>query len=415
MENLSGRLLLASDLTEDELKLPHLKLPGMEEISKMEIRCNRCGASHFKKVVQLPIGAYYCPTCISLGRVRSDEYLYQFPAVEFPGGSYLRWSGRLSPIQQRISDQLVRETQQASKLWLHAVTGAGKTEMIYAMIDQALQAGKSVCLASPRLDVIYELHARLSKDFSCEIPLLYAEGDDYFESPLIIASSHQLLRFREAFDLLIIDEVDAFPFVGNPLFEQVLDTARKQESSLVYLTATAHPSLVKAVKKGELKKLEVSGRYHGRPLPVPKLFWQSHFMRLYKEQAKSGFPLLIFVPNLEMGEKLAKELGIPFVSSESSDRKERVEDFRKGRISALVSSTILERGVTFPKVDVFVYQADHFHFTSSVLVQMAGRAGRSPERPNGFVAFFHSGKTLAMIKAIKEIQYHNRKSHAHKI
>ena len=46
-----------------------------------------------------------------------------------------------------------------------------------------------------------------------------------------------------------------------------------------------------------------------------------------------------------------------FVSSKSEERSATVEQFREKELSILVTTTILERGVTFPQVDVlFVWQ-----------------------------------------------------------
>ena len=112
--------------------------------------------------------------------------------------------------------------------------------------------GGVVGLASPRIDVCLELHQRLSRDFSCKIPLLYHDGDSYFRAPLIIMTSHQLLRFKEAFDLLIIDEVDAFPFRDNEMLYVAAEKARKIEGNLIYLTATSTDKLEKDIKKQKL-------------------------------------------------------------------------------------------------------------------------------------------------------------------
>ena len=60
-----------------------------------------------------------------------------------------------------------------------------------------------------------------------------------------------------------------------------------------------------------------------------------------------------------------------------------VEQFREKELSILVTTTILERGVTFPQVDVFVCMANHHLYTSSSLIQIGGRVGRSPDRPTG--------------------------------
>lgn len=88
---------------------------------------------------------------------------------------------------------------------------------------------------------------------------------------------------------------------------------------------------------------------------------------------------------------------------------EIVEQFRLQEITMLVSTTILERGVTFPCVDVFVLQANHRLYTRSALVQISGRVGRSAERPTGELLFLHDGLSKAMQKAIREIRKMNKK------
>ena len=78
---------------------------------------------------------------------------------------------------------------------------------------------------------------------------MYHEGDSYFRSPLVVMTSHQLLRFKEAFDLLIIDEVDAFPFRDNDMLYFALENAKKINGNLLYLTATSTDKLDKQIKK----------------------------------------------------------------------------------------------------------------------------------------------------------------------
>ena len=112
---------------------------------------------------------------------------------------------------------------------VHAVTGAGKTEMMYQVVATAIKAGKAVCIATPRIDVCIELYGRMKEDFSCPISLLHGESEPYFRTPLVIATTHQLLKFYQAFDLLIIDEVDAFPYVDNPILYKAAQNAIKKE------------------------------------------------------------------------------------------------------------------------------------------------------------------------------------------
>jgi competence protein ComFA len=413
MNELYGRLLLQKELTKipDEVIL----FDGMKEVSKTIVMCNRCGKKSKKKEVYLPVGAYYCPHCIQMGRVRSDEKLYHLPQKNFAAVSCLKWQGKLTGPQQYISDNLLNLHRQQKTVLVQAVTGAGKTEMIYQVIDATLKKGKAVGLTSPRIDVCLELYYRLKRDFSCPISLLHGKGEKYSRSPLVIATTHQLLRFRHAFDLLILDEVDAFPFPDNEMLYFALAQARKPSSSLIYLTATTTNNLEKQVKLGQIEKLQLPRRFHGFPLVLPQFFWQSKFYKMIKKQRESGFPLLIFAPEIRLGEKLCQDLQssfpheeITFVASTSLERLESVERFRHGKVSILVSTTILERGVTFPKVDVFVFQSHHHNFTRSSLIQIAGRVGRSTERPDGKVIFFHLGKTTAMLEACKDIRNMNK-------
>lgn len=195
------------------------------------------------------------PYCLKLGRVRSDEKLLFLPQEAFPKLSALVWQGQLTSAQQKLSQQLVQ-----------AVTGAGKTEMIYQAVDLVLKSGRAVGIASPRIDVYLELHQRLSRDFNLPITLLHDQSKAYFRSPLVICTTHQLLHFRLAFDLLIIDEVDVFPFQDNDVLYYAANHARKKLASLIYLTATSTPKLEQQVKTGQIRQLTLAQRFHGQSL-----------------------------------------------------------------------------------------------------------------------------------------------------
>ncbi|MDR2833852.1 MAG: DNA/RNA helicase, partial [Streptococcaceae bacterium] len=96
------------------------------------------------------------------------------------------------------------------------------------------------------------------------------------------------------------------------------------------------------------------------------------------------------------------------VSSIDPQRLEKVEAMRKQKIQCLITTTILERGVTFADVSVIVLGANHHVYTKSSLVQISGRVGRKLSRPTGRLIYLHDGKTKAMIQAKKQIQEMNR-------
>ena len=426
-QNYLGRLFTENELSEEERQLAE-KLPAMRK-EKGKLFCQRCNSPILEEWY-LPIGAYYCRECLLMKRVRSDQALYYFPQKDFPKQDVLKWRGQLTPFQDMVSKGLLQAVDKKEEILVHAVTGAGKTEMIYQVVAKVINAGGAVCLASPRIDVCLELYKRLQNDFSCEIALLHGESEPYFRTPLVVATTHQLLKFYQAFDLLIVDEVDAFPYVDNPILYYAVKNSVKENGMRIFLTATSTDELDRKVRLGELKRLSLPRRFHGNPLIIPKPVWLSDFERYLDKgclspklksyidkQRETTYPLLIFASEIEKGEKLKEVLQkefphekIGFVSSVTEDRLEQVQAFRDGVLTILISTTILERGVTFPRVDVFVVEANHRLFTKSSLIQIGGRVGRSMDRPTGELVFFHDGLNVSIKKAIKEIRQMNKEA-----
>ena len=428
IEDSYGRLLTESQMTND-LKKIALELPAIEK-QNGRYQCFRCGSLIDQKLWKLSEEVLYCRACIQLGRIRSDQKLYTIAQQDFEGQEVLNWKGTLTSYQQEVSDGLIQAVKEGGNALVHAVTGAGKTEMMYQVVATAIKSGQAVCIATPRIDVCIELYGRMKDDFSCPISLLHGKSEPYFRTPLVIATTHQLLKFFQAFDLLIIDEVDAFPFVDNPILYKAAQNAIKKGGNTLYLTATSTDELDKKVKKKEIIRYSLPRRFHGNPLVVPEIKWVPkirekiekgripyELLQLIKKQRQTHYPLLIFVSEIELGQQFTENLKkyfpkdtVGFVSSQTTDRLRMVEEFRNRALTILVSTTILERGVTFPLVDVFVLESNHKLFTKSALVQISGRVGRSKERPTGKLLFLSDGITREMKKAIKEIKEMNQEA-----
>ncbi|MDY4307807.1 DEAD/DEAH box helicase [Enterococcus mundtii] len=184
-----------------------------------------------------------------MGRCDTLQQLYLF---EQPNGKKRHinhcWEGQLTTLQQQISDDLCERSGE-HLVW--AVTGSGKTEMLYASIRKTLAKGRRVAIASPRIDVCQELYLRLSKVFPEEtIRLLHGKLDepDRYGS-LVICTTHQLYRFYRVFALLVVDEVDAFPFVGDQGLAYAVETALQRNGQLIYLSATPDDQLLKKAEQ----------------------------------------------------------------------------------------------------------------------------------------------------------------------
>ncbi|WP_244513418.1 DEAD/DEAH box helicase [Oceanobacillus limi] len=347
------------------------------------------------------------------------------------------WTGTLTEVQQHASYKIVQAVLTAQpELLVWAVCGAGKTEMLFAGITKALQLGKRICIATPRADVVRELLPRMKQAFSdITIQGLYggAENKDG-TAQLLIATTHQLLRFQEAFDVLIIDEIDAFPFHNDPSLLFASKRARKKLHTTIYLTATPRQEHRVQIDRNKLPHVFVPTRYHGHPLPIPTLSMcfslrkdlkkknpPARFVRWISKRGNPARQMLIFVPTIGLAEEMTpiianlllsfgivtQQSEVTSVHSEDPNREAKIKSFRKKHLRVLLTTTILERGVTFPSVDVAVLDAGHTVFDEAALVQIAGRAGRSSDDPTGEVIFFHDGKTDAIVHAIRSIKQMN--------
>lgn len=317
-----------------------------------------------------------------------------------------------------------------ARFLIWAVTGAGKTEMIFPLLQSILDAGGSVLVAAPRRDVVLELAPRLSKAFPEQtVVTLYGGSPDRWKrGSITLATTHQLLRFRGAFDLVVIDEIDAFPYHNDPMLDFAAKGACKTGGKYIYLSATPPTPLQREAAAGRLPHAKVPARFHGHPLPVPqklKILTVSRCLQekklpplLVRSLSASlfrGAQVFLFVsrikhiaPILELLRKAITNMPIEGTSSIDPERGSKVMSFRNREIRLLVTTTILERGVTVPKSDVFILDADSELFDEAALIQMAGRAGRSKDDPAGRVVFAAPQWTRSQSSAVRQIKAMNR-------
>lgn len=408
-----------------------MRCDNRDKLYFAKIPCACCNKTHL-----------YCRKCIQMGRIMECEPLYFWngPKVKWlVHEDPCSWEGELTTAQKTASDQIKRaimERKQDFLVW--AVTGAGKTEMLFSGVSFALKMGMRICIATPRSDVVRELKPRFEQAFeTVSIEAVYGGSEDKkANAQLMLATTHQMLRFQEAFDIIIIDEIDAFPFHADSSLQYATNRAKKNSSTVIYLTATPRKQQQVQIKNGKLAHVFVPTRYHGYPLPVPKLKMTYSLVKELKQYnaprtflswlSKRENPqrqILIFVPTIILAQKLKSSLTqqllekniintqteLEAVHSEDPMREEKVMAFRNKKLKVIITTTILERGVTFPSVDVAILDAGHVVFDEAALVQIAGRAGRSGADPTGEVIFFHDGKTEAMLQAKHSIRVMNKR------
>ena len=133
-------------------------------------------------------------------------------------------------------------------------------------------------------------------------------------------------------------------------------------------------------------------------------------MRRFLKENKQVF---VFVPTIDDSKKIAL-LFKPFfrhgtyVNSKRDDNNQIIDDLRSGKYQYLVTTAVLERGVTIKNLQVIVFRADSPIYDTASLIQIAGRAGRKMEAPEGEVIFFAKRNNEQIQGAIEEINANNK-------
>ena len=206
-----------------------------------------------------------------------------------------------------------------------------------------------------------------------------------------------------------------FRSAGNAVLHGIAKTACTGHT--VYLTATPDERLMSRVRKGTLERLVLNERPHGHPLPVPivkrgseLILWISMLGWIRRNK---DHPRIIFVPTIRQAEWFGRVLrpffGCYVCTSKTENRDDVIEAYRNQPAGIIIATTVLERGVTIKGADVCIYHADHGVFDEAGLVQMAGRAGRSFERPTGEVLFLLSEKSRTVDRCVREIREANKR------
>lgn len=391
-------------------------------VDSLKNQCHRClnkdktlfyefhSALHQKKVK-------YCLNCIGIGRSDSvTPLIAKASAVKKEKCEY-KLHFELTEIQRKASKRVVEAMEARENLLLHAVTGAGKTEIIFEGIKYARERGRNVAVVSPRIDVVKEVHLRLSEAFKrSRIDLMFAGVKVKFEHHFTVCTVHQLYNFISHFDCIIVDEYDAFPLADDSNLRGAIGKAMTEDGSLIIMTATPTREMLR-LANGNV--FQIARRYHGHDLTIPEIHYANVrkgiqkgrldpiLKRLLEGIIMNGRKVLVFFPDIKMmyqvHDLMAKFFdGAETVYSGDGGRYAKVQRMREGSIQILLTTTILERGVTFKDLDVIVVHTEYF--PSDTLIQICGRVGRKPQDPSGKVhllTLYNTHHIQATIRKIK--------------
>lgn len=384
------------------------------------MQCHTNQPSHYYKYYSEVLNKYivYCRNCINLGRMDNVHSVFITASRNCvsPGTFQLQFD--LSEQQSYASNEILAATKAFRSKLLYAVTGAGKTEMIFEAIQYARSQGYNVAVVSPRVDVVIEVSMRITEAFQQEdIDVLYQGHGQKYNGHFIVATIHQLYRFKRHFNLIIVDEVDAFPLDIDPSLFEAVKHASNKYCSHIYMTATPSKNLLQRLNYIDV--IVLPARFHRHSLPIPHFKYfnlkphqiQRKLLNILRKQITNQRYTLVFFNNIQLMKETYNQYktrfkSITYVHSDDVYRLEKVKDLRNGKYQIVFTTTILERGFTMANLDVIV--CNSHNFSTNALIQIAGRVGRKREDPSGLVLFLHEGITFKMLQARKNIKRMNQ-------
>lgn len=305
----------------------------------------------------------------------------------------------------------VRENMRGSQIMQRLIqgdVGSGKTILAFlAMLDCA-QSGYQSALMAPT-EVLatqhYETFTALCAEYGLKVPVILLTGSmtqkekrraydriQLYASAMVIGT-HALIQERTVFDnlaLVITDEQHRF---GVKQRETLY--LKGSQPHILVMSATPIPRTLGIILYGDLD-ISVIDEVPARRLPIKNCVVGTKFRpKAYdfiRNEVAKGHQAYVICPLVEesegvkaenvveYSEKLKKELpGIEIAclhgKMKGALKNQLMEDFSKGKIQILVSTTVIEVGVNVPNATVMMIE-DAQCFGLAQLHQLRGRVGR---------------------------------------
>lgn len=375
------------------------------------MECKRCGNKD-KNYFYLGSRGYYCRKCIKFKRILLEEELYPLEYELSIGGGDYNFNFELTDKQKEASNKC-KEYLKQSDVLLRAVCGAGKTEIMVESISSFLKQNKKVCFAIARREVVIELAERFKNIFpNNKVVGVYGGHHQNIIGDLIVCTTHQLFRYYQTFDLLILDEVDAFPLSGNiTLMNIALNSAK---GNIIFSSATVDDFLKEILSKRNYQEVNLYTRPSNKALTIPKVrynFTLFNLLYLFFLLKKDDERYIIFVPTKSYCKYLymlyKKFISSTYVYSDLENRDQNIKDFKEGKFRCIFATTVLERGITIPKINVIILDIYKNIFNEANIIQMLGRVGRSINHPFGKAYILSNHYNKDINSALKYLEHAN--------
>ncbi len=289
--------------------------------------------------------------------------------------------------------------------------GSGKTAVAMISAYIAIRNGYQAVLMAPT-DVLANQHYKsFSEAFEpigikCELltsGLKKREKDKVYDNILtgygkMIIGTHALIQDRVEYNnlgLVITDEQHRF---GVRQREKLSD--KGDEPHVLVMTATPIPRTLALILYGDLDISVIDKLPPGRKKIDTFAVDHSYYQRLYafiKKEVNKGRQVYIICPMIEENDKMELRAVLSYTEEldrnilpdlsvscvhgkmKNSEKQLVMEEFSKGNIDVLVSTTVIEVGINVPNATLMIIENAE-RFGLSALHQLRGRVGRGGEK-----------------------------------
>lgn len=281
----------------------------------------------------------------------------------------------LTDEQQAISDSLCKQLREGIRInaILNGDVGTGKTVTYGLLAAACATAGGRVAVMLPSTNLANQIHQEIAQYWPALSPILLtgeSSDVDITHQKLIIGTSALLFREVGHFDCVIIDEQQRF---GLQQREQLI-TPR---THCLEVTATPIPRTQALIKFSNLTVYRLK-KCHSEKVITTKMRLKSESAVLMSEcleQINQGNKVLVVCPvkegesEMQSVELVAKKwqkyakgkVRLIHSGCTAKENEKALNDVKKGKANVLVATSIVEIGITIPKLTkAIIYHAERF-------------------------------------------------------
>jgi ATP-dependent DNA helicase RecG len=316
---------------------------------------------------------------------------------------------------------------------LQGDVGSGKTMVALRAMIQAHESGWQAALMAPtqilaeqhylnfrrildplRIPVVLRTSSR--REDSVKAPDLFEPNPS---GPALVVGTHALLFDGAEFEklgLVVIDEQHKFGVLQRTKLIE-----RADAPDVLVMTATPIPRTITQTLYGDLDVSILKHRPLGRGrivTAVREVERLPAIVDFLRGELSAGRQAYIVYPLIEESEKLDVKaataefekwrallapatVGIVHGRIDAEAKEAVMRDFREGRLSVLVATTVIEVGVDVPNATIMIIE-EAGRFGLSQMHQLRGRIGRGPEK--SWCILLHDGATGPALEKLEVLE-----------